>query len=105
MQLQTESVAARLKRLEAKGFRHMKGLGRQFAVPDCLDPDEEQSPWAFMHHPATLSASNLNELETLVEEYDPSPFQAVPLDRFRDYNLVRQGDRVFATPTSAGKVD
>src|SRR5262245_55493411 len=105
MQLQMELLADRLKRLDTKCFRHMKGHGRHFAVPDFLDPDREESPWAFMHHPATLSASTLDALETLVDEYDSGPFQAVPLEKFRDYNIFRQGDAVFATPTSAGKVD
>src|SRR5262245_48288067 len=105
MLVDMESVASRVKRLEAKGFRHMKGHGRYFAVPDFLDPEKEDSPWMFMHHPATLSASTFDELEVLVEAYDPKPFQTERLDAYRGHNIVRQGEHVYATPAWAGQVD
>ncbi|MBI3408023.1 MAG: glycosyltransferase family 4 protein [Planctomycetes bacterium] len=105
MQLQQESIADRVKRLEAKGFRHIKGQGRIFAVPDFLDPEHDQNPWMFTHHPATLSAPTLDVLETLVDGYDPQRFRAVLLDTFRGYNLMRGDEKVFATPAWAGEID
>ena len=88
-----------------RGFRLVRAFGRVYAIPPFLDPEEIHDRDRLTSHPAILSAPTRDELDALIEAYDPSPYQPEPLGRYEGYRLVRYRGAVYGVPEAAGPVD
>jgi glycosyltransferase involved in cell wall biosynthesis len=88
-----------------KGFYLTRSHGRLYGIPPFLDPDELHIRKRLHIHPAVLSAATIEELEALVDAYDPTPFQSEPIENYGDYRIVRHGGLLYGVRQSAGFVD
>jgi glycosyltransferase involved in cell wall biosynthesis len=88
-----------------KGFYFTRSHGRLYGIPPFLDPDELHVRKRLHIHPAVLSASTIEELEALVADYDPTPFQTEFIEEYEGHEIVRHGGALYGVRKSAGFVD
>ena len=88
-----------------KGFCLTRSHGHLYAVPPFLSVEELYCRQRLHIHPAVLSASTVDELKALVDNYDPAPYQPELIETFEGYNLVRLGQNLYGVPQTAESVD
>jgi glycosyltransferase involved in cell wall biosynthesis len=88
-----------------KGFYLTRSHGKLYGIPPFLDPDELHIRERLHIHPAVISACTIEELEALVDAYDPSPYQEEWAENYGNYRIVRHGGSLYGVRQSAGLVD
>jgi glycosyltransferase involved in cell wall biosynthesis len=86
------------------GFRLTRTHGRVFAIPLSLDSYHILYRGLFFHHPAVLSATNLEELQERIDS-STEQFQAVVIGECDGHDLFRLRGTLYAVPQSARHVD
>jgi glycosyltransferase involved in cell wall biosynthesis len=93
-----------------KDFHLVRQHGRVYGLPFFLGPDAVEEFRRYSDHPAVLSASTREELETLIDQRGSAPHRnaAGPAERIAScdgYELIRFQGAVYGVPQSAGRVD
>jgi glycosyltransferase involved in cell wall biosynthesis len=87
------------------GFRLLRAFGRIYGFPPFLEPDETLHRGKLLHHPATLTAATLAEMEALIDAFDFAPYEPEVVDAYEGYDLVRHCELLYGVPQSARPVN
>ena len=90
--------------LTYKGFHIKRIQGRVWGVPFSHDLQMIEELGKLSTHPAVLSAGSLEELQALIDAFDPTTVHHV-VDRYEGYDLVQHRGKRYGVPQSAGTVD
>ena len=88
-----------------KGFRLIRTHGRVWAVPPAADEARLMAEERLFDHPAVKSAATLEEMQALIDRYDPAEDRPEPVARREGYDVVRFRGVYHAVPHGAGLVD
>jgi glycosyltransferase involved in cell wall biosynthesis len=88
-----------------RGFRLLRAFGCIYAFPPLLDPDETLHDGNLLRHPATLRAPNLEEMQVLIDNFDPGRYEPETLASYEGHVLVRHCGTLYGVPRSAGTVN
>src|SRR5262245_23543653 len=90
---------------EYRGFRLIRAYGCVYAVRPPADPEELLRRAELLSYEGALSATNLPELQALLDHLDLADGRPEPVGACGDHDLFRHRDSFHAVPRSAGPVD
>src|SRR6478609_5872225 len=90
---------------EYQGFRLFEFRQRYYGVPIQLVRIPRIEIERAFDHPAVVVSPTRDGLETLINDYDPTPFQREPVGCFEDCEVIRHGDTYYGIPRGQAQFD
>jgi len=88
-----------------KGFCIIEHDRWYYAVPEELGPVHWKHWRHLLQHPAVMAAPSRDNLELLIDDFDPATLRPESLGSFEGYQLTRYRGLCYAVPEALGPID